>query len=140
MLFDWQMTAWQPLLSRREQLPHALLLSGRPGLGISLLAETFAQSLLCQAPGGNGLPCMECQSCNWFAQGNHPDYRLIQPDSMASELESESPAKKEKKRRRSKEKKKRSLNIYFALINSKHQFDPLFSLSCARRASNDHAE
>lgn len=98
MLFDWQMTAWQPLLSRREQLPHALLLSGRPGLGISLLAETFAQSLLCQAPGGNGLPCMECQSCNWFAQGNHPDYRLIQPDSMAPELESESPAKKEKKR------------------------------------------
>ncbi len=80
----------------RSRLPHALLVTGRPGLGKGMLAKVFAQSLLCQAPLESGLPCQTCASCGWFAQGNHPDFRLVQPDSLAPESEEET--RKEKKK------------------------------------------
>jgi len=89
MLFPWQNNELERLIRRREQLPHALLLAGKPGLGKSMLAQTFAQTLLCTTPGIHCHPCGSCQACNWFALGNHPDYRLIQPDSMAPESDDE---------------------------------------------------
>ena len=98
MIFEWQKSAWLALIARREALPHALLLAGRSGLGKTQLADTFAQSVFCQVPGKEGLPCTNCQSCLWFAQASHPDFRRIQPDSMAPESDSDSPAKKEKKK------------------------------------------
>lgn len=97
-ILSWQFPAWNQLLAHREKLPHALLLSGRPGLAKSALAETFAMGLLCDRPSNDGQPCGECQSCNWFSQGNHPDFRRLQPESMAPEAEDESAAKKEKKK------------------------------------------
>jgi DNA polymerase-3 subunit delta' len=96
MILQWQKKAWESLSSRRQRLPHALLVTGKPGLGKAQLAKTFAQGLLCTAPDDTGHPCGNCESCNWFALGNHPDFRLIQPDSMAPESEEE--AKKEKKK------------------------------------------
>lgn len=98
MIFEWQKSAWQVLMARREPLPHALLLTGRSGLGKSQLAEAFAQGMLCQVPGKDGLPCTSCQACLWFVQGNHPDFRRVQPDSMAPETETDSPARKERKK------------------------------------------
>ena len=89
MILSWQNQAWETLATRRAQLPHALLLIGKPGLGKSGLAQTFAQGLLCTAQQATGLPCGNCQACSWFSLGNHPDYRLIQPDSMAPETEDE---------------------------------------------------
>jgi DNA polymerase-3 subunit delta' len=97
-ILNWQIAAWSQLLAHREKLPHALLVSGRPGLGKSALAEAFAMGLLCDRASKDGRPCGECQSCNWFSQGNHPDFRRLQPESMAPESEEESPAKKEKKK------------------------------------------
>ena len=98
IVLSWQAPAWSQLLAHREKLPHALLISGRPGLGKSALAEAFAMGLLCDRPSKDGQPCGECQSCNWFSQGNHPDFRRLQPESMAPESEDESPSKKEKKK------------------------------------------
>ena len=89
MILSWQNQAWKNLTTRRAQLPHALLLIGKPGLGKSGLAQTFAQGLFCTAQQATGLPCGNCQACGWFSLGNHPDYRLIQPDSMAPETEDE---------------------------------------------------
>ncbi|RCS59630.1 DNA polymerase III subunit delta' [Parvibium lacunae] len=84
-LLPWQEETWQTLSHWHDKLPHALLLHGPAGIGKTQLAHVFAQSLLCSAPTSTGLPCGACQSCHWFAQGNHPDCRVIRPDSLEAE-------------------------------------------------------
>ena len=81
----------------RPRLPHALLLHGREGVGQFELALAFAQFLLCENP--NGKACGGCAACGWFEQGNHPDFRLLQPESLADEEEGgEAPADSKKKK------------------------------------------
>ncbi len=67
----------------QERLPHALLFHGRPGIGKRYLAEILAQSLLCENRSNEGLACGTCPACAWFASGNHPDFRLLQPEALA---------------------------------------------------------
>lgn len=93
-LYSWQMSAWQSLCTRRERLPHGLLICGRPGLGKSVLALCFAQALLCPNCSASSVACGECDACGWFSQGNHPDFRLVQPDSFTSDEEKPSERKK----------------------------------------------
>jgi DNA polymerase III subunit delta' len=85
---------WSGLQARRAQLPHALLLVGQRGLGKFDLAQAFAASLLCESPTPTGGACGKCLACNWFSQGNHPDFRLLQPDALAEEGEAEEGKKK----------------------------------------------
>lgn len=73
---------WNRLAEMRGRLPHALLFHGRPGIGKLRLAEVLAQSLLCESQPKDGLACGGCQACAWFGAGNHPDYRLIQPEAL----------------------------------------------------------
>lgn len=82
-LYPWQINSWQALQGLRTRLPHALLLKGAQGIGKFDLALNFAQSLLCAKPHEDGMACQECSSCHWFEQDSHPDYRLIQPDSLS---------------------------------------------------------
>lgn len=85
---------WSGLQARRERLPHSLLLVGQKGLGKFELAHRFAASLLCESPLESGLACGKCLACNWFEQGNHPDFRLLQPEALAAETEAEEGKKK----------------------------------------------
>jgi DNA polymerase-3 subunit delta' len=85
---------WSSLQARRKQLPHALLLLGQKGLGKFDLARQFAASLLCEQPQTSGVACGKCLACNWYAQGNHPDFRLLQPEAMSDEAEVEEGKKK----------------------------------------------
>lgn len=85
---------WSGLQARRERLPHSLLLVGQKGLGKFELARRFAASLLCESPQTDGLACGKCLACNWFAQGNHPDFRLLQPDALGEDVEVEEGKKK----------------------------------------------
>jgi len=85
---------WSGLQARREQLPHSLLLIGQKGLGKFDLARQFAASLLCEQPRADGVACGKCLACNWYAQGNHPDSRLLQPEAMGDEVELEEGKKK----------------------------------------------
>jgi DNA polymerase-3 subunit delta' len=65
-------------------LPHAILLRGRSGLGKTDLAARFAEWLLCEAhPRPADAGCGRCPACNWFAQGNHPDFRCVEPEALA---------------------------------------------------------
>ena len=82
-LYPWLGLAWRQLQARRANLPHALLVHGRPGLGKTALATLFAQRLLCEGPASGGLPCGECAACRWFQQGNHPDFRLLEPEALS---------------------------------------------------------
>lgn len=81
--FPWQEEVWNRLSGMRERLPHALLFHGRPGIGKQHLAEVLAQSLLCEKRSKQGLACGTCAACAWFASGNHPDFRLVQPEALA---------------------------------------------------------
>lgn len=87
-------TVWDGLQSRREKLPHALLLVGQKGMGKFELAKHFAAALLCESPQINGQACGKCLACNWYSQGNHPDFRLLRPDAMNEEAEAEEGKKK----------------------------------------------
>lgn len=91
-LYPWQYDSWQALQGLRTRLPHALLLKGVQGIGKLDLALNFAQSLLCEQPHGDGMACEECDSCHWFKQGSHPDFRLVQPDALSADEESEEKA------------------------------------------------
>lgn len=77
--------AWAQLGARRKQLPHALLISGQRGIGKFDLALRFAESLLCESPTADSRACGNCAACGWLVQGNHPDFRLLQPDALAEE-------------------------------------------------------
>lgn len=88
--FPWQEEVWNRLADMRGRLPHALLFHGRPGIGKLHLAEVLARSLLCENQSKGGLACGACPACGWFAGGNHPDFRLVQPESLApAEADSE---------------------------------------------------
>jgi DNA polymerase III subunit delta' len=70
----WHAEAWQRLLQRRERgsMPHALLLSGPPGLDKRGFSERLQRGLLCQNPSG-GDACGQCRSCALLDAGTHPD-------------------------------------------------------------------
>ncbi len=80
--YPWQHAPWRQLQQLRERLPHALLFHGPARIGKAEFAERFAQSLLCQAPAAEGLPCGRCDSCGWFSQYSHPDYRRVRPELL----------------------------------------------------------
>lgn len=79
MIFTWQQATWERLLGRLDRLPHALLLAGPAGGGKADFAQALAARLLCEQASGTDQACGKCAPCNWFATGNHPDFRLIEP-------------------------------------------------------------
>jgi DNA polymerase-3 subunit delta' len=76
---------WEYMNEWRGRLPHALLLSGQRGIGKLDLARVFAASLLCENPLPSRAACGSCPACGWLAQGNHPDFRQIQPEVLAGD-------------------------------------------------------
>lgn len=82
--YPWQKEVWKRLTDIVDQLPHALLFHGRPGIGKLHLAQVLAQWLLCEKRTRDGLACSGCPACVWFAAGNHPDFRQIQPEVLVS--------------------------------------------------------
>jgi DNA polymerase-3 subunit delta' len=79
-------------------LPHAILIQSAEGLGEFEFAQACAQSLLCENPRPDRRACGICHACNWFSQGNHPDFRSLVPESMAPETQEEGTEPGRKKR------------------------------------------
>ncbi len=96
MIFEWQAQPWKAWTQLRERLAHAILIQSGEGLGEFEFAQACAQALLCETPRPDRQACGTCHACNWFSQGNHPDFRLVVPESMAPESREEGaePAKK----------------------------------------------
>lgn len=100
-IYPWQRVLWNKVQGMRSRLPHALLLYGRQGVGKLAFAQALAHALLCETPDVDGHACGTCLSCGWLAQGNHPDYRLVEPEDR-SESENEDEAGATKARKKSK--------------------------------------
>lgn len=81
-LHPWQAEIWRQLVAARGNLPHALLFQGRKGVGKLDFARALAQGLLCEAPLPSGEGCGQCLACGWLAQGNHPDFRSVEPEAL----------------------------------------------------------
>lgn len=77
-MYSWQKNQWQHIMQQRASLPHALLLRGRAGTGKQEFALDLSKTLLCSQ--ADDQACGVCPSCVWFAEGNHPDFRLITPE------------------------------------------------------------
>src|SRR3972149_729419 len=115
MIFTWIEVQLAELAEMRARLPHALLVHGREGVGQFELGMAFAQFLLCEKPAPNGRACVRCSACLWFEQGNHPDFRLLQPESMAGDEEGEAATESKKKSDQIKIEQVRDLQRFLAV-------------------------
>lgn len=78
MIHPWNAALFERLAADRERLPHALLLQGPRGVGKLDLAMELVHWLLCEQPSPQG-SCGTCAACHWLEQGNHPDFRRVEP-------------------------------------------------------------
>ena len=69
-------------LAEQQQLAHALLLTGMPGVGKSQLASALTAFLLCKMP-AHGRACGQCKSCLLLAANNHPDWLVLAVDNSS---------------------------------------------------------
>lgn len=93
-LYPWHGKNWEYLARMESKLPHALLFYGPAGTGVETFAELFAKTILCENRRLDGHACGECQSCHWFDQYSHPDYRPILPETMEMARGIDDPDKK----------------------------------------------
>jgi len=85
----WLRNCWV-LFSRARmagRLPHALLITGLPGVGKRHLVASMARSLLCAQPDEHGLACGHCRECGLLRAGTHPDFLEIGPDAESKSNE-----------------------------------------------------
>ena len=86
-IFPWQQCNWQSLLKRKEQaqLPHALLLTGKAGIGKRQFSMALAEIVLCSQP-ENDHACGQCASCQLLKAGTHPDIFLVEPEETGKNI------------------------------------------------------
>jgi DNA polymerase-3 subunit delta' len=86
VIHPWLEPLWARVIALEERLPHALLVSGAPGLGKRDFAEALAARLLCESLRKDGEACGTCVPCQWRKTGNHPDlHRLVPANGQAAE-------------------------------------------------------
>ncbi len=99
-IYSWHEAIFQRLSQPAQALPHAVLLKGQAGIGKREFAATVAKGLLCEKPASPLCACGSCVACHWFDTGNHPDYRMLQPEAAeAAEAAEEDGAGDKKKKR-----------------------------------------
>ena len=83
MVFPWHQSQWQQLMGG-QALHHGLMLTGLRGVGKWEFCVHLARFLLCNEKQNSpeNQPCGECQSCELFQAGTHPDFHVL-----TSELE-----------------------------------------------------
>ena len=91
---SWHSKHWQVIDSYQAhgKLAHAILLSGRAGLGKSIFAHALAKRILCQASQPpTHAACQPnspdaCASCRLFSSETNPDLLFIKPSPPADQI------------------------------------------------------
>ena len=86
--FPWQAVQWKRLWHARhtDHMPHALLLIGHRGRGISEFGLRLTAALLCPSPLPDGAPCGGCRSCALHDAGNHPEHLVVAPEAVGKAI------------------------------------------------------
>jgi DNA polymerase-3 subunit delta' len=81
MQYPWlqSISASMAVALAEDRMPHALLLTGQPGVGKAALADHLARQLLCSELSADGVPCGRCSGCLQYAAGTHPDFHRVEP-------------------------------------------------------------
>ncbi len=66
----------------RDEVPHALLITGPERIGKMTLAHTVAKAMLCKSP-DEDRPCGHCSACRRIESGNYPDFMVVEPEDPA---------------------------------------------------------
>ena len=87
-VYPWLAAPWVRLASAAQQgrFPHALLVTGRPGLGKAAFANELARFLICDTPVDGARACRKCAGCTLFEAGNHPDFFSLSPGEDSSAI------------------------------------------------------
>jgi DNA polymerase-3 subunit delta' len=73
----------------RDEVRHAYLFSGPPGVGRRTLAVRFAQALNCIQPPEPGQPCGQCRTCRQIEKLQHPDLSVIEAENEGAVIKIE---------------------------------------------------
>ncbi len=82
-IYPWQQMLWQKIRQGSTRQHHALLLTGRAGIGKLAWARSLAKLMLCERVDADAVACGTCASCCWFEQNQHPNFRLLTPEALS---------------------------------------------------------
>ncbi|AFZ82718.1 hypothetical protein CKCE_0284 [Candidatus Kinetoplastibacterium crithidii (ex Angomonas deanei ATCC 30255)] len=82
--FPWQIEIANKYLKNSDKVHHAIILYGLKGIGKFEFSTAFAASFLCENYDSK-FACQKCTSCNLIEKNNHPDFKLLMPNSIADE-------------------------------------------------------
>ncbi len=78
-LAPWLQPIWDDI--DLTAFPSAVLLHGQSGIGKFEFAIELAKALLCEFTSTSPKPCNQCDACQWFNSGNHPDFIALVPET-----------------------------------------------------------
>ena len=81
---QWAVRQLQTAIER-DEVPHALLISGPDNVGKMTLARLVAGTLLCKGQ-SDERPCGVCLACRKLASGSHPDFMPVEPEAEGGAL------------------------------------------------------
>lgn len=87
-VFPWQEKQWQLIHTTHDvgRMPHAILLSGPIGIGLTHFCECLVASLLCESLDQNFYACGTCRACKFYHSKSHPDISIITPQEKNKQI------------------------------------------------------
>ena len=81
----WAVSALQRAVIT-DNVSHAYLVTGPPGVGKTTLALKLAAALMCGDEDVERRPCGACRACRLVASRNHPDLHMVESEHVGASL------------------------------------------------------